>query len=80
MLTSWKLHRYIGDRCEQYTHMLFKNREGPDSPTRRFTIETSLLQHYDSYPRPQSLQTLSPPPPFYSPLPTPTLKERILRL
>lgn len=31
-------------RREQYTHTPFKNREGPDSPTRRLTLETSLLK------------------------------------
>lgn len=29
-------------RCEQDTHSLFKNREGPDSPTQSFTAETSV--------------------------------------
>lgn len=57
-------------RCERYTHALFKNREGPDSPTRRFAVWDlsvemvsslmTLIQNFNHY---SFLLLFSAPPP-----------------
>lgn len=59
-------------RCEQDTHTLFKNREGPDSPTQSFTAETSvemvssLMTLIQNFNRCSLLLLFSAPPPLSS--------------